>query len=350
MARIKTVEQYQEEIKDHHDRLYGFRGNVELILRDKIEQELHNRVKAWALKVDVVVESPGNEQNPWTMEELGRPVKPMGLMKKTGDRQFGDYKVLVCVDKKRKKWVYLPVVVERKGGPHSKKAVLMFNWSEVALDEYSSLINFLHEQHWCNWVQYDHVHVLNKGTSFQVSDGDHVIRLDLDDKKKNVLMTIYNNDLDAVSEFKYKVKKTPNTDVLKVYDTEYGPGKGGANDLYGSVYGSTKLKSGKTRYNRDRLKDEAGRFKEDPQFKQFWIIAECTRAQFMSYHPQFRGKEKSSGFGANANSRKATIGSVGLHFGGPVSWSGTRQAAIDDFKEVINQGLVFFYAELLGLV
>ena len=100
MARIKTVEQYQEEIKDHHDRLYGFRGNVELILRDKIEQELHNRVKAWALKVDVVVESPGNEQNPWTMEELGRPVKPMGLMKETGDRQFGDYKVLVCVDKK----------------------------------------------------------------------------------------------------------------------------------------------------------------------------------------------------------------------------------------------------------
>ncbi len=153
----------------------------------------------------------------------------------------------------------------------------------------------------------------------------------------------------SVDVFKYKVKKTPKTGVLKVYDVEYGPGKGGANDLYGSLYGSPKLKDGTKRPNRDRLKEEVDRFKDDDRFKQFWIIAECTRTQFMSYRPQFRGKQKSHGYGANANSRKASNVSMGLHFGGPICWSGTRQGAIDDFKEIINQGIVFYYAELLGL-
>ena len=349
MGKVKTVEEYQEEIKQYHEKLYGPSGKCENIERTRLEQELHNRVKAWSLKVDVIVESPGNEQNPWTKGELCRPVTPMGLKKDTGDRQFGDYKVLVCVNKKTAKWVYLPIVVERKGGPQSKKYNLMFNWSDVALYNPNTLIEFLHEQHGCDWVTHDHVHVLNKGTSFQVSDGKRLIRLDLDDKMKNVSMSIFDNDLDPISEFKYKVKKTPKTSVLKVYDIEYGHGKGGPNDLYGSLYGSPKLKDGTKRPNRDRLKEEVDRFKEDDRFKQFWIIAECTRTQFMSYRPQFRGKQKSHGYGANANSRKATIGSMGLHFGGPICWSGTRQGAIDDFKEIINQGLVVFYAELLGL-
>lgn len=342
MGRIKTIEEYQEEIKQMHEKLYspGAKNDVE---RTTMERELHNRIKAWSLKVDVIVESPGNEQNPWTMEELGRPVRPMGLMKDTGERQFGDYKVLVCVDKKLKKWVYLPVVVERKGGPQSKKAVRAFSWTAVALDDYSSFIQFLKEEHGIDGIDVEHINVVNSGTTIIVAKDELYIKMQLNDKRNRVEMDL-NNTI-----HKYTVRKSKKDNRLNVYRTVYGPGKGGANDLYGSMYGSTTLKSGKKRCNKDRLEDEICRFREDTRFKQFWIIVESTRTQFMSYRPKFKGKERSSGFGANANSRKAISISTGLHFGGPVCWSGTRPGAIDDFKEIINQGLVFFYAELLEL-
>lgn len=349
MGKVKSVSEYQEEIKQLHNKLYslGAKNDVE---RTTMERLLHSKIKAWSLKVDVIIESPGNEQNPWTEDELGRPVRLMGLKKETGDRQFGDYRVLVCThgstgNKDPAIWRYLPVVVERKGGPQSKKYKLMFNWSDVALDDYSSLVEFLHKEHKCDWVNEEHVCVLNQGTTLRVGDGARTIQLDLDDKKKNVTMEINN----IGSTFKYKVKKTPKTGVLKVYEIEYGPGKGGANDLYGTLYGAPTLKDGTKRPNRDRLKEEIERFREDTRFKQFWLIAECTRTQFMSFRPKFNGKKRSSGFGANANSRKALLVSIGLDFGGSICWGGTRQGAVDDLKEIINQGLVKYYAELLEL-
>ena len=355
MGKVKTVQDYQDTIETMHNKLYS-PGAKNCIERTTLERQLKRQLGAWADKVMVIVKTPGNEQNPWTFEELDLAVELMELKKDTGERQVGDYQVKVCThestgDKDPAIWKYIPIVIERKGGPQSKKYNFMFNWSEVALYNSNTLIEFLHEQHGCDWVTIDHIHVLNKGTSFQVSDGKRLIRLDLDDKKKNVLMSIFDNDLDPVSDFTYKVRKTPKTAVLKVYEVEYGTGKGGPHDLYGSLYGKTELKNGSIRYNRDRLHEEIDRFKEDDRFKDghFWLIAECTEADFLQYKPVFNGSKRNKGFGANVDSRRESIWSLAVRMGAPIHWAGTRHAAIKDFNSIIRQGLIRHYAYLLEL-
>jgi hypothetical protein len=355
MGKVKTVQDYQDTIEKMHNKLYspGAKNDVE---RTTMERQLKRQLGAWADKVMVIVKTPGNEQNPWTFEELDLAVELMELKKDTGERQVGDYQVKVCThestgDKDPAIWKYIPIVIERKGGPQSKKYNLMFNWSEVALGEYSSLVEFLHKEHECEWVQYDHVIIFNSGTSFTVADGPYVIRLDLDKNRKNVLMSISNDDVSTVFDFTYKVRKTPKTAVLKVYEVEYGTGKGGPHDLYGSLYGKTELKNGSIRYNRDRLHEEIYRFKEDDRFKdgQFWLIAECTEADFLQYKPVFNGSKRNKGFGANVVSRRESIWSLAVHMGSPIHWAGTRHAAIKDFNSIIRQGLIRHYAYLLGL-
>ena len=263
MGKVKTVQDYQDTITLMHKKLYspGAKNDVE---RTMLERQLKRQLGAWANKVMVVIETPGNEQNPWTYEELGRPVRPMGLKGETGKRQTGDYLINVCVCEDGynglpAKWVYLPVVVERKGGKGTKRKV----------------------------------------------DGEYV----------------------------------------------YGTGRGGPHDLYGSLYGKTELKGGSIRYNRDRLHEEIDRFKEDDRFKdgQFWIIAECTEADFLQYKPVFNGSKRNKGYGANVESRRESIWSLAVHMGAPIHWAGTRHAAIKDFNSIIRQGLIRHYAYLLGL-
>lgn len=261
MSKVKTVNDYQNRIKQLHIILQTTTNEIE---RTTYQNQLKVQLKAWAGKVMVIIESPGNEQNPWTFEELGRPVRPMGLKGETGKRQTGDYLINVCVNEenvggKPAIWRYLPIVIERKGGKRSKKKV----------------------------------------------NGEYV----------------------------------------------YGPGKGGPQDLYGSLYGKTELKDGSIRHNRDRLHEEIDRFKEDERFKggQFWLIAECTEADFLKYKPVFNGKLRNKGYGANVESRRASIWSLAVHMGSPIHWAGTRVAAIKDFNDIIRQGLIQHYAKLLEL-
>lgn len=263
MAKVKTVQDYQDTIELMHYKLYSScaKNDVETTT---LERQLKRQLGAWADKVMVVIESPGNEQNPWTAEELAMPVRPMGLKGVTGKRQTGDYLFNVCVQEAVSitvpaVWKYLPIVIERKGGKGTKRKV----------------------------------------------NGDYV----------------------------------------------YGPGKGGPHDIYGSLYGKSELKNGTIRHNRDRLHDEIDRFQNDDRFKngRFWLIAECTEAEFLAYKPVFNGNKRNKGYGANVESRRASIWSLAVHMGSPIHWAGTRQAAIKDVKDIIRQGLIRYYAELLGL-
>lgn len=263
MGKVKTVQEYQDTIESMHNKLYssGAKNDVEITT---LERQLKRQLGAWADKVIVVVNTPGNEQHPWTFEETGRPMMPMGLKSETGKRQTGDYLFNVCVQEaidgeKPAIWRYLPIVIERKGGKGTKRKV----------------------------------------------NGEYI----------------------------------------------YGPGKGGPHDLYGSLYGKTELKNGSIRHNRERLHDEIDRFKNDDRFKngRFWLIVECTEAEFLAYKPVFNGNKRNKGYGASVESRRASIWSLAVHMGAPIHWAGTRQAAIKDVNSIIRQGLIGHYAVLLGL-
>jgi len=344
MGKVKTVNDYVTLIVKSHNELYhSFELNESE--RVQVEKKLKRQLKAWSDLVMVVVYSPGNEQNPWTFEELGYSVKRMELKKESGVSQTGDYHTKVCVieatDTLPATWKLLDTVVERKGGIRSKKSILQFNWDALILTKVvSPVLRFINDEFKLSFVE-DDVNVMDSTMVFIANTKTH-ITLSLTNKNKTLLVTRM-----GAKPKKYSARKVKGN--RNIYKVEYRPGIGGPHDLYGSLYGSTVLKDGKKRYHRDRLHEEIQRFKEDDRFSKFWLFAECTRSDFMSYSPVFTGKERNKGYGANVESRKASIASIAYEMGSPVNWCGTRQGAIDDFKNLIQQTIIHDYVQLLDL-
>ena len=345
MGKKKTANDYRDLIIESHNRLYkiGVENNQE---RVQYQKKLKRQLKAWSDLIMVMVFIPGNEQNPWTFDELGFSVKNMELKDKSGYDQVGDYHVKVCPQEATGTlpaiWKYLDIVVERKGGPRSKKSVYQFNWDAVVMSEYyPTLFEFIsNEFNITNLVDKDVTVVSHK--SVIIASLNTTIALSLTDDYKTLIVIRM-----GAKPKKYSARKVKG--IRNIYKIEYKPGKGGPHDLYGSLYGSTILKDGSTRYNRDRLHDEIKRFKEDGRFNMFWLFAECTRSDFMAYKPVFKGSERNKGFGANVESRKASIESIAYEMGAPVNWCGSRQGAIDDFKNVVAQAVIHDYVRLLEL-
>lgn len=344
MGKKKTANDYRALITESYNRLYliGVENNIERI---QLQKKLKRQLKAWSDLVMVIVYSPGNEQNPWTIEDLGYPVKHMELKKESGYDQTGDYHIKVCVreatDTQPAVWKLLDTVVERKGGIRSKKSVLQFNWDALVKTKVvSPVLRFINDEFKLTFVE-DDVNIMDPMMVFIANTKTH-ITLSLTNKNKTLVVV-----RPGVKPCKYSARQVKGN--RNIYKVEYSPGKGGPQDLYGSLYGSTTLKDGTVRTHRDRLHEEIQRFKEDPRFSKFWLYAECTRSDFMSFNPPFKGKERNKGFGANVESRKASIASIGYEMGSPVNWCGSRQGAIDDFKNLIQQTIIHDYVKLLEL-
>lgn len=346
MGKKKTANDYRDLIIQSHNRLYkiGVEDNKE---RVQYQKKLKRQLKAWSDLVMVMVYVPGNEQNPWTFDELGFSVKKMELKKNKSDYyQVGDYHIKVCIQEASGTlsaiWKYLDVVVERKGGPRTKKSVYQFNWDAVVTEGYyRTLFEFISNEFKITGFTDDNVTVFDPET-VSIADLRTSITLSLTNKLKTLVVTRMNT-----KPKKYSARMVKG--ARNIYKTEYKPGKGGPHDLYGSLYGSTTLKDGTERSNRDRLYDEIERFKQDDRFNKFWLFAECTRSEFMAYKPIFKGKERNKGFGANVESRKASIESIAYEMGAPVNWCGSRQGAIDDFKNMVYQAVIHDYVRLLEL-
>lgn len=345
MGKKKTANDYRDLIIKSHNRLYkiGVDNSQERI---QYQNTLKRQLKAWSDLVMVVVYVPGNEQNPWTFEELGFSVKKMELKDKSGYDQTGDYHIKVCVQEATDTlpaiWEYLDVIVERKGGPRSKKSVYQFNWDAVVTSKYyKTMFEFISNEFELTGFTDDNVSIIDP-TTVLIADLRTSITLSLTNKQKNLVVTRMNT---KPKEYSARVVKGGRN----IYKREYKPGKGGPHDLYGSLYGSTTLKDGTVRSNRDRLHDEIKRFKQDDRFNMFWLFVECDRSKFMAYHPLFKGKERNKGYGANVASRKASIESIAYEMGAPVNWCGSRQGAIDDFKNMVTQAVIHDYVRLLDL-
>ena len=327
--------------------------------RNTIEGKLKRQLSSWAAKISVLIRVAGNEQNPWTYEELtskAKPdddqllnlaVKPMDLKSKSGIDQVGDYQVQVLVHEADgvmpAKWVYLRIVFERKGGPKTKRSILMFDWNTMISLKFESLLKFLAKEHKLTGFTDEHVTVFDY-QHVVLYNGTDRVSLELSKNYRDLTVTI-DNELNGPIKYRTRVVKG----VRKVYKFEYSPGKGGPHDLYGTLYGSTHLKDGSKRTGRDRFYNEINRFKKDDRFNEMWLMAECTRSEFLKHKPLFKGTELNEGFGANVQSRKASISSIAVSMGSPINWCGTRKGAIDDFKHTIRQSIIDDYVFLLGL-
>lgn len=344
MGKKKTANDYRDLIIKSHNELHPS-STLNKSEKVQVEKKLKRQLKAWSDLVMVIVYSPGNEQNPWTVEDLGYPVKRMELKKESGFDQTGDYHVKVCTQEATGDliaiWKLLDTVVERKGGIRSKKSILQFNWDAlVSTKVVSPVLRFINDEFKLTFVE-DDVNIMDPMMVFIANSKTHVT-LSLTNKNKTLTVTRM-----GAEPCKYSARQVKGN--RNIYKIEYSPGKGGPHDLYGSLYGSTTLKDGTVRTHRDRLHEEIQRFKEDPRFSKFWLYAECTRSDFMSFNPLFKGKERNKGFGANVESRKASIASIAYEMGGPVNWCGSRQGAIDDFKNLIQQSIIHDYVRLLEL-
>jgi hypothetical protein len=86
----------------------------------KIVDRHHRHIGKWVDMLDIIVYVAQNEKIPWTTEELGFPVLPMPTKLRSGFRQVGDYITCVTTQKVGGTHVWLPLVVERKGGKRMK--------------------------------------------------------------------------------------------------------------------------------------------------------------------------------------------------------------------------------------
>ena len=101
--------------------------------------------------------------------------------------------------------------------------------------------------------------------------------------------------------------------------------------------------------NRRRFYAEVERFKLDPRFDQFVLIAECSRGEFLSFKPAFNGKNYNKcNYGMNVPARRATLARL-MAMGVYVDFAGTRTEAIESYRNLIVQWCRTRYKEILNI-
>lgn len=101
--------------------------------------------------------------------------------------------------------------------------------------------------------------------------------------------------------------------------------------------------------NRSRFMAEVERFKSDNRFNQMILISECSHGEYLSFRPSFNGKHYNTcNYGMNVPARRATIAK--LHaVGCPVFFAGTRQAAVEMYRDFIIQWCRENYIKILNI-
>jgi hypothetical protein len=137
MASEKPLEYHIEKIKELH------KAKLEYPDSETIERKLYDQLSQWEYKLQKIYFVSGQEKYPWSAEKLGNPTKPMltlvemnqyfskkwlsanrdkpnlfeGFKKDEIQPQCGDYQGHIVVNGKV---IWIPVVVERKGGKEGK--------------------------------------------------------------------------------------------------------------------------------------------------------------------------------------------------------------------------------------
>lgn len=107
MGRKKTLEQYENEIRELHATLQEYPES------ETIKKRLSTRLRSWADRLEITVFVANNEQTPWSSEDIGFPTHPMYTKAVTGFDQVGDYQAHIhggSLD------AACGLLVERKGG------------------------------------------------------------------------------------------------------------------------------------------------------------------------------------------------------------------------------------------
>lgn len=106
MGKVKTIEQYVQDIKETDELIQMYPDS------ETLRRKLYTKVSAWAKLLEITIFQSPQEKYPWTGEELGHSVKLMHTKKDTGADQTGDY-MAYCRGGGYSGWI--PIVVERKG-------------------------------------------------------------------------------------------------------------------------------------------------------------------------------------------------------------------------------------------
>lgn len=112
MGKVKTIEQYANEIKELYPLLL-----LEYPDSDTLQKSIKQKVGAWEKLLDITIFQAQQERKEehlgWSEKDLGYPVKTMPLKSQGNHKQVGDYQVRYSGGGVAG-WV--GILVERKGG------------------------------------------------------------------------------------------------------------------------------------------------------------------------------------------------------------------------------------------
>ena len=101
--------------------------------------------------------------------------------------------------------------------------------------------------------------------------------------------------------------------------------------------------------NRRRFEAEFKRYQKDPRFNLFVLIAECSYLEYLSFKPKFNGKNyNKTNYGMNVAARRATIAKL-ISMGVVVHFTGTRQAAVELYSDLVKQWCRVNYERILNI-
>ena len=101
--------------------------------------------------------------------------------------------------------------------------------------------------------------------------------------------------------------------------------------------------------NRSRFYREVERFHEDKRFDSMILVSECSYNEYLSFKPAFNGKQYNKcNYGMNVPARRATIGKL-YAIGCPVFFAGTRQHAVEMYRDMIIQKCRQDYKKILNI-
>lgn len=115
----------------------------------------------------------------------------------------------------------------------------------------------------------------------------------------------------------------------------------------GRMVGCDLYSTFSTKDNRDRFYREIQRYKDDPRFNLFVLIAECSHGEYLSFKPAFNGKNyNKTNYGMNVAARRATIAKL-ISMGCVVHFAGTRHHAVELYHDLVVQWCRTYYATIL---
>lgn len=295
MAKIKTRSDYEAEITELHGH------DTTISLHKKFKRKLGK----WEPLLNTVVRVAENEQNPWLESEIGLPTEPMQLKTVTGYNQVGDYIFEIARDGKDP--VTGNIVIERK----------------TCGDLYGTLMNSRQRERFYN-------ELLRYRIDPRFSKMVVMVECSMDD---------FINYIPEIYVFRWDMVPGKGADKLARYLKLYYKIK----DIH--PYQIKKLPNGRqimaiTTSNTILVQlehnNEAG------------LYIDGVRKDSLVIKKKYGNMNLYQCKGASKESKIATI--AGLYLNNiPVQWCGSRERAVQLYRNMIRQSIIKDYARILQL-